>query len=343
MKKIKALMYGVGVVAQTGMVRLMVEKGVDVVGAVSRSSNIGKDLGEVCGTEHPLGVKISNDPEEVISNHDIDIAVHAVTNSIADSYDQIARCVSNGINVITIGTEAFYPWNTSPVIASKLDKLAKENSVTIAGSGYQDFYWANMITQLAGTCHQIESISGTAGFNINDYGAEVVKSYFVGDSVDEFNAKIEKHGLPSNAMRYCAELICADMELTIIDVVESCEPIIGDADMYIKSSAATVPAGKLIGCTSMCEIESEQGIKIRIHYTRTCYKKGQHDINKWAIHGHPNTNIEVTDPPTSISTSSTTVNRIPDVINAEPGFFTCEKLPKLRYRTYPLHYYLKPA
>jgi hypothetical protein len=41
MKRIKALMYGVGVVARTGMVRLMVEKGVDVVGAVSRSSNIG--------------------------------------------------------------------------------------------------------------------------------------------------------------------------------------------------------------------------------------------------------------------------------------------------------------
>ena len=58
MKRIKALMYGVGVVARTEMVRLMVEKGVDVVGAVSRLSNIGKDLGEVCGIEHPLGVNI---------------------------------------------------------------------------------------------------------------------------------------------------------------------------------------------------------------------------------------------------------------------------------------------
>ena len=35
MKRIKALMYGVGVVARTVMVRLMIEKGVDVVGAIS--------------------------------------------------------------------------------------------------------------------------------------------------------------------------------------------------------------------------------------------------------------------------------------------------------------------
>jgi len=343
MKRIKALMYGVGVVAKTGMVKLMIEKGVDVVGAISISSNIGKDLAEVCGIAQPLGVQITNDPDEVISNHQIDIAIHAVTNSLADSYDQIAWCVSNGINVITIGTEAFYPWNASPAMASKLDRLAKENSVTIAGSGYQDFYWANMITQLAGTCHKIESISGTARFNINDYGAEVVKSYFVGDSLDEFNVKIEKHGLPSNAMKYCAELICADMELTINDVVESCEPIIGEVDMYVNSLATTVSAGKLIGCTSTCEIETGQGIKISIHYTRTCYRKGQHDINKWVIHGHPNTNIEVVDPPTNVSTSSTTVNRIPDVLNAKPGFLTCDKLPKLRYRTNPLHYYLIPS
>ncbi len=74
MERIKALMYGVGVVAKTEMVKLMVEKGVDVVGAISRQSNIGKDLGEVCGIGHPLGVKIANDPDEVISNHKIDIA-----------------------------------------------------------------------------------------------------------------------------------------------------------------------------------------------------------------------------------------------------------------------------
>jgi 4-hydroxy-tetrahydrodipicolinate reductase len=170
----------------------------------------------------------------------------------------------------------------------------------------------------------------------------VAKSYFVGYSVDEFKAKIERHGLPSNAMKSCAELICADMELTIKNVVETCEPIVGDADMFVKSLATTVPAGKLIGCTGKCEIETEQSIKIDTFYKRTCYKKGQHDINTWVIRGYPDTFIENMDPPTNVATSSTTVNRIPDVINADPGFITCEKLPKLRYRTYPLHYYLKP-
>ena len=34
------------------------------------------------------------------------------------------------------------------------------------------------------------------------------------------------------------------------------------------------------------------------------------------------------------------MNRIPDVINAEPGFATIDRLPKPRYRTHPLGHYL---
>lgn len=341
MKQIKAMMYGVGVVAQTGMVRLMIEKGVDVVGGVSRTSNLGQDLGEICGVGYPLGVQITNDPNEVIINNHIDIAVHAVTNSVADSYDQIALCVSNGINVISIGSEVLYPWNSSPELALKLDRLSKENGVTIVGSGYQDYYWANMVTQLAGTCHKIESISGHARININDYGPEVANYYFVGNTVNEFKQKIETHGMPFNSMKCCVELICADMELAEKDCVENCEPIIAEKDVYVKSLSLIVPAGKLIGCTSNCEINTDQGIKFKTQYIRTCYKNGQHDINRWVIQGYPKTAAENIDPSTDVATSATTVNRIPDVINAEPGFITCDKLPKLRYRAHPLHYYLK--
>ena len=39
-------------------------------------------------------------------------------------------------------------------------------------------------------------------------------------------------------------------------------------------------------------------------------------------------------------TCATTVNRIPDVINAEPGFVTAEKLEAPYYRTLSLENYL---
>jgi len=342
MHRIKALIYGVGAMARTYMVKFMVEKGVDIVGAVARTSNIGKDLGEVCGLGRSLGVEISDDVDEVISSRQIDIAVITTKSLMRDTFDQIAKCVSHGINVITICEEALYPWHTSPVITAKLDKLAKENGVTITGSGYQDVYFTNMITQLAGTCQRIDSITGTARYNINDYGPEVARLHYVGDTEAQFHKKIEKEGPLPSFLRNCAEAMCANMGLTIIRCVASCEPLKDEVDIYAKSLGRTIPAGRLVGCSDICEIDTEQGVKIKTVMMGKCYKKGEVDINKWEIHdGNLNTNVENCSPPTDVATCATVVNRIPDVINAEPGFITCEKLPQLQYRVYPLHYYLK--
>ncbi len=338
MERIKALQYGVGRMGRN-MVKFMVEKGVDVVGAVD-TVNVGKDLGEICGIGYPLGVKITDDVDEVVSQRQIDIAVLAVTTLMTDMYDHIAKCVSNGINVITIAEEALYPWETSPVLTARLDKLARENGVTITGSGAQEFCMVNMITQLAGTCHKVESITGTVRYNIDDYGPVVAEVHCVGNTVNEFNAKIEKRGLLPSFLRNCAEAMCADMGLTISGVKASCEPVIEDVDIYSKSLGVTIPAGKLVGCTDITVIETEQGVTFDTRITGKCYKKGELDTNRWEIHGYPGPNVENHNPPFDIMTCATVVNRIPDVINAPPGFITCEKLPKLKYRAYPLHYYL---
>jgi hypothetical protein len=55
-------------------------------------------------------------------------------------------------------------------------------------------------------------------------------------------------------------------------------------------------------------------------------------MNCWAITGEPNLSIVSTDLPTDMTTCSTLVNRIPDVLNAPAGYVTVDKLPRLVYR-----------
>ena len=56
MTQIRAIVYGVGLSNRIAT-RLMVEKGVQVVGAVNRSGpKVGKDLGILTGLGYPLGV-----------------------------------------------------------------------------------------------------------------------------------------------------------------------------------------------------------------------------------------------------------------------------------------------
>jgi 4-hydroxy-tetrahydrodipicolinate reductase len=43
----------------------------------------------------------------------------------------------------------------------------------------------------------------------------------------------------------------------------------------------------------------------------------------------------------AFTTCTQMVNRIPDILNSESGLVTIEKLPKLKYRPYPLHYHVR--
>ena len=62
MKKIKAVVYGVGTMNSI-ITRMLLDKGVEIIGAISRSpAKAGKDLGELTGLGRHLGVPVNNDP-----------------------------------------------------------------------------------------------------------------------------------------------------------------------------------------------------------------------------------------------------------------------------------------
>ena len=78
MRRIKAIVYGVGVIGRLAT-KYMVEEGVDIVGAIDVNPEVaGKDLGEVAGLGRPLNVKISDDADVVLSEQEADIAVVSI-------------------------------------------------------------------------------------------------------------------------------------------------------------------------------------------------------------------------------------------------------------------------
>ena len=68
MENVKVVSYGIGVIGRRLVNHLLTKDGVEIVGAVDINPQIvGKDLGEILGREK-LGVVISSDADEVISN-----------------------------------------------------------------------------------------------------------------------------------------------------------------------------------------------------------------------------------------------------------------------------------
>ena len=340
MRRIKAVVYGVGAMNSI-TTRMMLEKGVDIVGALARShEKVGKDLGEVAGLGFETGVVVEDDPDRVLSTRRADIAVIAVASYMSDMYEHLRRCAEHGVNAVTIAEEALYPWNSSPMQTAELDALARRNAVTITGTGHQDIYWVNIVSLLLGSAHKIESVTGRASWNVDDYGPEVVKDQRVDTSVEDFDQWLEEADRPPSFGRNTLGALVENLGLTVEAQQTTTRPEIAKQPVESKSLGVTVEPGRVIGFTDVDTVRSHQGITLTFEMTGRLYVEGEADVNDWTVSGEPDLRLVNPAVPTMISTCCQMVNRIPDVINAPPGFITIEKLPALRYRTHPLGAYV---
>ncbi|MGO9882981.1 MAG: dihydrodipicolinate reductase [Solirubrobacteraceae bacterium] len=340
MRRIKAIVYGVGAMNSVAT-RMMLEKGVDIVGALARSpEKVGRDLGEVAGLGFETGVLVEDDPERVLSTREADIAVIAIASYMTDMYEHLHRSAKHGVNAITLSEEALYPWNTSPMQSAELDRLAKRSGVTITGTGHQDVYWVNLVSMVLATAHRIETVTGRASWNVDDFGPEVVRDQRVDTTVEDFDRWLAETARPPSFGKNTLGALVEDLGVTVAEASTTTRPEIAQQPVRSQALGVTVDTGKVIGFTDIDTVRTNEGMSLTFEMTGRLYLEGETDINDWTVTGEPELHLSNPAVPTGTTTVTQLVNRIPDVINAPPGFITIEKLPRPRYRTYPLGAYL---
>ena len=265
-------------------------------------------------------------------------------------------CAESGVNAITTGEEAFYPWNSSFKTTQLLDALAKKNGCTLCGSGYQDVFWGNLITTLAGATHTITKISGTSRYNVEDYGIVLAKLHGAGLSLADFAKEIAAVDAMSSAERKtlieqetflpsymwsASGWLCAQLGLRIKEQTQACVPQTHDKELHSETLQITIPAGHATGMSAAVTTITEEGIVIEAECIGKVYAAGEFDQNVWTIQGEPTTEVIINRPATVELTCATIVNRLPDLIAAAPGFITTEKMPANSFRAKGLSFYLQ--
>ena len=187
----KVVQYGTGKMSVYTM-RYVYEKGGEIVGAIDVNKDvIGKDIGDIMGTEKKgITVTALEDAEKMLQDVKPDIAIVTTMSLISDVEDALMLCAKLGINAITTCEEAFYPMNSNPTVTKALDEMAKKNNCTITGSGYQDIYWGQLITSIAGSTQSIKMIKGSSSYNVEDYGIALARAHGAGFTLEEFDKQV---------------------------------------------------------------------------------------------------------------------------------------------------------
>ncbi|MBR3255992.1 MAG: dihydrodipicolinate reductase [Clostridia bacterium] len=347
-RKVKVVQYGAGKMSVYTM-RYVYEKGGEVVGAVDvNPAVIGKDIGEIMGSENK-GVKVvdAKDAEEMLKQTNPDIVIVETMSLIKDVEDALMLCAKLGLNAITTCEEAFFPMNSNPGITTKLDELAKQNNCTITGSGYQDIYWGQLISSIAGSTQTIKKIKGSSSYNVEDYGIALAKAHGAGLTMQEFDEQVasvdrisdEERQEMINKGEYLPSYmwnvngwLCEKLGLTVKRQTQKTVPQTYKEDIYSSTLGMTVKAGDATGMSAVVTTETEEGIVIESECIGKVYSKEDFDKNEWTVEGEPNTTIIVNRPATVELTCASVVNRIPDVINAKPGYVPTEQIGELNFK-----------
>ncbi len=354
-RKLRIAQYGCGKMSVYTM-RYAMEKGAEIVCAFGRSPhNIGKDIGEIAGVgKTGVLVQDSRDAVAILNEEKPDACIITTASRMQDLKGSLMDCAESGVNAITSGEEAFYPWNSSDKTTELLDELAKKNGVTLCGSGYQDVFWGNLITTLAGATHTIKRIIGKSSYNVEDYGLALAKAHGAGLSLANFEkeiaaadnisaaerkALIDQEAFLPSYMWNSNGWLCSQLGLTVKEQIQKCVPQTHDKELRSETLQMTIPAGNATGMSAVVTTITEEGIVIEGECIGKVYAAGEFDQNVWTIQGEPNTEVIINRPATVELTCATIVNRIPDLIAAAPGFTTTEKMPTSAFRARDLNFY----
>lgn len=331
-EKVKVILWGIGAMGKGMAEMLLNKKGVEIVGVVGRTYRLGKSMYEY------LDVERGDRPDIIIGSYDeiikegaADIVLISTNSFVRDSFDKIKYCLENKINVISTAEEMAYPYAQEPELSAEIDRLAKENGVSVLGTGINPGLIMDLLViTLTGACIDVDSIRAERINNLSPFGPAVMDGQGVGISVEEFNKRVEEDDLDGHVgFPESIGMIAKALGWELSEEVElEREPIV--SSVYRKAPHAEVEAGDVAGCNMKGYGKVGGDLKIEMVHPQQVEPQleGVDTGDYISIKGTPNIDMAITpEVPGGIGTIAMCVNMIPHVINASPGLKTMIDLP----------------
>ena len=331
MENVKVIIWGLGAMGSGMAEMLLKKKGVDIVGAVGRGNKVGKSMYDFLSIERgDRPDVIIGTPEDVITEKAADVVLCCTDSFTKVAFDRLKFVLEKKINVVSSAEEMSYPQAQSPELAAELDRIAKENGVSILGTGINPGLIMDLLVVImTGCCEEVEHIVSRRVNSLSPFGPVVMEEQGIGITVEEFKKGVETGKLSGHVgFHESIQMIADAIGWKVDKVTQSMDPIVTDVDR--KSPYGFAKAGDVAGCAmkGYGYIDGEMKIEMdhpqQIEPEQVGVQTGDYVI----IKGTPNINmVNSPEVPGGIGTIAMCVNMIPHVINARPGLQTMLTLP----------------
>ena len=332
-ENVKVAIWGFGAMG-SGMAKMLLNKtGVDIVGVCDRNpARVGKSMFEILGVErgNRPDVIINPDIDEVITEKSCDVCLCATDSFAEKAFTRLKVVLEKKINVISTAEEMAYPKAQNPELAAELDRIAKENGVSILGTGINPGLIMDLLVcVLTGCMTDVTHIEAKRVNSLSPFGHAVMEEQGVGITVDAFNKGVEDGTLAGHVgFEESIHMIGDAIGWKVDDIKTQMKPIVTTVDR--KSPHGFAAAGNVAGVNMTGQGYVDGEVKINMIHPQQIEPEmeGTFTGDYITLKGSPEVNMNIKpEVEGGLGTIAMCVNMIPQIINADPGLQTMLDLP----------------
>jgi hypothetical protein len=164
-----------------------------------------------------------------------DLVIIATTTRLRDVADDVERAVRAGSNVLVSAEEAAFPFVVDNDIARRIDELARERGVSVAGAGVNPgLMFDSLVLTMLGAAPRGCTIHVRRNVDISGFGSNVLRRIGVGYTEDEFNAAVsEGHILGHAGFPQSMQIVAHATGVRIQRIDKILRPVLASAPIDI--------------------------------------------------------------------------------------------------------------
>ena len=326
MNPIRVVQFGLGPIGQSCIKALLQKPGLELIGGIDIDpQKAGKDIGDICGLNKPLGIPVRDDGAAALAEWRPQVVLHTTQSFLDRIEDQLTMIIRAGAHVVSSSEELFYPFHRDPGFCERIDTLAKQHGVAVIGTGVNPGFAMDILPLcLTGICTDVQKIIVTRVVDSTQRRLPLQKKTGAGLSRQEFEEKMNTGRFGHIGLRESALAVIDTLGWPVDEIVESVEPVIAERKMT--TQFLTIEPGQVAGMRQILRVKSEGQERLVLNLEVSIGAKEPHD------------SIEIIgEPPFSMridggifgrtATIGALINTIPKIIAAPPGLRTMMELP----------------
>jgi hypothetical protein len=321
--EIRVVQFGIGVIGRGVTKVLAKKKDMKIVGAVD-VANVGKDLGEVAGLGRNLGVRITNNLEEVMKREKPQVAIHTTRSSLKKVYPELEKLIKAKVDVVSSCEELSYPHQKAPKLAARLDRLARKCGVAVLGTGVNPgFLMDAWPLFMSGVCTDVKEVKVSRVQDASSRRIPFQEKIGAGKTKKEFQKLVNKGKIRHVGLPESVAMIAAGLGWKVDRITETIGPIL--YRRTVKSDYITVKPGRVAGVKQVGRGWSKGKALITLNFEASIGAGESYD--SVSIKGTPNMEVMVKGGTHGdIATVAMLTNAVSRIREIPPGLKTMKDL-----------------